>query len=246
MRTRFGRNTLLLAALVAPGAWAQTLNIDPSDDIWAYGHATDGGTDTLMRVWGDGTRSYEPGWPPPDELSYGYLKFDLSGVSPGEYVVTSAVLTVTHRVTSTGTFTKEAGETHPLEVRALSDAFSEATWDFSDPGTPGPSSQLYGTGSLDAYDATQSFRIASDLTGQAFTDAFNGAVSGSGSIAFALTSTMPVTGMDGALPYRIFTKENTDNGLWPRLEVTYQAVPEPMSLAALAAAAVALASRRRR
>ena len=57
---------------------------------------------------------------------------------------------------------------------------------------------------------------------------------------------MPVSGMDGALPYRIFTKDNADGGLWPRLEVTYQAVPEPASLTALAAALSVLALRRRR
>ncbi|MBS1714494.1 MAG: hypothetical protein JST30_09180 [Armatimonadetes bacterium] len=216
---------IALAVLLTATAHAQSYTTGPSDDIWAYGHALDGGTDPLLRVWGDGVTSYKSEWPAGDEWSYGYLRFPLAGIAPGRYKIVSAKLSVTHRVTSSGTFTRQAGETNPLEARALPAVFTEATWDFSDPANPVPSGVLYGNGSMVNYSGTTSFVIPVDLKGAAFETDFNAAVNGTTkSIAVALTSKMPVSGMEGALPYRIFSRENSPS-LRPKLEIVFKRFP---------------------
>lgn len=217
---------LALTVFVLPAlAGAQSASVQPSDDIWAYGHALDGGTDPLLRVWGDGVRSYSSDWPAGDELSYGYLRFPIAGFAPGNYRIVSATLSVTHRVTSSGSFTLDAGLANPLEARAIPATFTEATWDFTDPNNPVPTATLFGIGSMVNFSGTTSFVIPIDLKGAAFEAAFNAAVNGSvKSLAIALTSKMPVTGQQGALPYRIFSRENSAS-LRPRLDIVVKRFP---------------------
>lgn len=224
---------------------AQSYSSAPSSDLWVYGHAQDPAGDAILRVWGDGASSYSPTWPPGDALSHGYLKFDLGGIAPGTYDLTSATLTVTHRVTASGTFTKEVGEANPLEARALGSSFSEATWDYTNPSNPAPQSAVYGIGDLSQYNSAASFQIPINLLGVDFNAAFNAAVNGDHQLAIALTSTMPVSGMVGSSPYRIYSKDHTTPSEFPTLDLEYQVVPEPASLLVLAGGVAAFAKRRR-
>jgi hypothetical protein len=183
-------------------AWSQQLRT--SDDIWVYGRASDPIGDPIMRVWGDGTRSYLDTWPIGDEFSYGYLKFDLRGIPVGRYRVVEATLLLTSLAAR---YTRAQGEANPLEARALAPTFSEATWFFDDPANPAPQATLYGTGDLSAYSSTQPFPLPIDLRGAAFTSALNGAIGGGREIAIALTSRILV-GSQGGTPYRVYTKED--------------------------------------
>lgn len=222
---------------------AQSYSSAPSNDLWVYSHAQDPGGDAVLRVWGDGTSSYNPSWPPGDAFSHGYLKFDLSGIALGTYDLTSATLTVTHRVTAAGTFTKEVADANPLEARALGTNFSEGTWNYNDPSNPAPQSTVYGNGDLSQYNSAASFQIPINLLGADFNAAFNAAVNGDQQLAIALTRTMPVSGMVGSSPYRIYSKDHSVSSEFSILDLQYQVVPEPRTLIALTAGIAAVAKR---
>ena len=207
-------------------AYSQSFTLSPSDDVWVYPHAADPGYDPIGRVWGDSVDSYVPSWPPIEDFSYTYLRFDLSGIAPGQYQLISANLRVTHRVTSSGTFTREAGEAYPLEARGLSGTFSEATWTFTNPTNPYPEAKLFGLGNMNNYNPSSSFDITMNLRNTVFQNEFNTAVnSGAKTLVIALTSKMPVTGQVGALPYRVFTRDYAVSGQRPVLHVSLKRLP---------------------
>lgn len=227
-------------------ASGQTYRSTPSDDIWVYGRAADGGGDPFLRVWGDGRNSRSDRFPPGDEHSYSYTKFNLGGIAPGPYFVTRAELKVRQRTTVGRIYTKADAEANPLEARALGTNFSEDTWNLFDPNTPAPGDLVYGTSSMANYNDTQDFDIVIDLlaTPGAFEAAFNSAVNGDGQVAFALTSKLLVSGQSG-FPYRLYSKES-GLSVAPELTIEYQVVPEPGLMAAMGLGLAALAARRRR
>lgn len=205
---------------------AQSLSVNPTDDVWVYTHAIDLSYDPIGRVWGNSVDSHVPSWPPIEDFSYTYLKFDLTGTAPGQYMLTSANLRVTHRVTSSGTFTREAGEANPLEARGLSGTFSETTWSFANPTNPYPEAKLFGIGNMNNYNPSASFDITLNLKNPVFQNEFNTAVnSGAKTLRIALTTKMPVTGQVGALPYRVFTRDHTVNSQRPLLSLSFKRLP---------------------
>lgn len=239
---RSARHALILfGALSASLSFAETFTQETVGDVWVYDRATDPRFDPILRVWGDGTDSYNKnGYPPGEAFSHGYLMFDLSGIAVGDYFVTSATLRLRMRP---ATYTLEAARANPLEVRALVASWSESTWEYN-AGNPNPEPVRFGVGDLTNYSQAGEWDMTIDLLGGAgFESQFNQAVNGDRRLAVALTSSILVQGQGGA-PYRFYSRDFGLPATAPELDVTFAPVPEPGTLAALALAGLLFRRRR--
>ncbi len=244
---------LALLALSALPAAAVTLTLRPTDDVWVYENSVDPGSDPIARVWGDGTRSFKETYPPGQNFSYTYLRFDLSSLAGASYTVDRAVLRITSRAAG---YTRQEAVDNPLEARGLGKDFREATWNYSDPTNPNPLPSLFGSGDASAYSSTGDWVIPIDLNQdrRAFGGFFNEAVRIDKALKLALTSRLRVDDMGGQ-PYRIYTCDFPLVQRQPTLELTLRPgptavgdpvpVPEPATLTALATALAALTARSR-
>jgi hypothetical protein len=230
-----------IAALV-PVVWAQNLTQETVGDVWVYDRASDPRYDPILRVWGNGSESYNKnGYPPGEAFSHGYLMFDLSGVAPDQYVVTQAVLRLRMRP---ATYTFDAALASPLEARALNPGWDEATWDYN-AANPNPETVRFGTGDLSGYSRNSEWDMTIDLlAGNGFEDRFNTAVNSDGRLAIALTSSILVQGQGGA-PYRLYSRDYGIPGTAPRVSLTFEPVPEPATWGAALAAALLFRRRNR-
>ncbi|MBS1718613.1 MAG: hypothetical protein JSS72_12875 [Armatimonadetes bacterium] len=122
----------LLTGLQAP----QTLELQPTDDIWVYPHASDPATDSFLRIFGSEGRSTAETPTEHPEFSYAYLKFDLSKLPKGAKI-TGATLQVTH--IPNPSFTLDEAKRGRLEARPVSAEFSEKDWDYDKTMKIGPS-----------------------------------------------------------------------------------------------------------
>lgn len=224
---RFAASALGLAALLSVSVNGHTQGIFtgiPTDDIWVYGNAGDPGFDPVLRVWGNGASSVAAAYPP-DDLSHGYLKWNVAAVpnlAQGQYYqVTEAALTVTSQ--RANNYTLAQAQQYPLEARPLAANFAEATWLFDD-ANPNPGEPVLGTGSTANYSASVVYQIPINLlqTPDAFQSAFNAALAGNKQLALALTSKIPAAVMGGAF-YRIYSKDDP-GGRRPSLRVAYTPV----------------------
>ena len=227
--------------MVASMSFAETFSQETVGDVWVYDRATDPRFDPILRVWGDGTESYNKnGYPPGEEFSHSYLMFDLSGVAPGDYFVTSATLRLRMRP---ATYTLDAARANPLEARALGASWNESTWDYN-AGNPNPEPVRFGIGDLSNYSQTGEWDMTIDLLGgTGFEASFNQALNSNGTIAIALTSSILVQGQGGA-PYRFYSRDFGLPGSAPKLDLTFTPVPEPGTMAALALAGLMFRRRR--
>lgn len=245
--------SLTLLTLPALTQAQSTYQAGPTDDIWVYSFAGDQTTDGFLRAWGDGATSIGPN-PPDSSFSHSYLKWDLSAIPNGAYIVQEAKLLVTQQVTLTTQpgYSQAVGNANPLEARPVGDDFNEVDWIFGDPANPFPGDPRFGTGDLSNYIAAGTpnvtgFEIPIDLlAGGDFNTYFNAAVNGGDGLALALTSQLNPAGPGGAT-YRLYSKDNPLQ-LGPSLLIRYQAVPEPGAFATLGAMIVVagLFARRRR
>ncbi len=231
---------LALVPLALPGL-AQSLSQETVGDVWVYDRATDPKFDPILRVWGDGTNSYNKnGYPPGETFSHSYLMFDLSSIAKQDYFVTKATLTLRMRP---ATYTLAAAQANPLEARALGTGWSESTWDYLG-NNPNPRDTRYGVGDLTNYSQSGEWTMTLDLLGgTGFEAGFNGAVKGDGKLALAMTSSILVAGQGGA-PYRFYSRDYGVPGTAPVLDLEFAPVPEPLTL--LAFGGLALLARRRR
>ncbi|MCW5938791.1 MAG: hypothetical protein KF884_05410 [Fimbriimonadaceae bacterium] len=219
---------LFLAAasliLIVPSP-AQSLSLRPTDDVWVYEHSVDPGGDPISRVWGDGTRSFRDSYPPGQEFSYTYLRFDLGSLSGSSYRVESAVLRITSRPAG---YSRQAALANPLEARALGRDFTEATWNYADPTNPNPLG-LFGSGDMGGHSTASDFVIPIDLNQNRslFGQALNAAVKGDKKLKVALTSRLRVDDMGGQ-PYRLYTRDFPLVVRQPLLELTLRPGPEPI------------------
>jgi hypothetical protein len=244
--------SVALALFSLPAA-AQVYQSAPTDDVWVYDFAGDQTTDGFLRAWGNGVSSLAPSYPQGPEWSHSYLKWDISGIGAGNYLLTEAKLLVTQQVSTTTqpSFTQAQGNANPLEARPVGINFEEDTWSFLDPNNPTPGTTRFGTGDLSQYiprgtAGVNGFQITLDLLAEGdFSSYFNTAVNGSGELGLALTSKLNPAGPGGAT-YRLYSL-NSPTGLGPQLLLRYQAVPEPSAAALLAVGSLsALVCLRRR
>jgi hypothetical protein len=225
LQTRSMAPICVTALALSAGAGAQTLSLRPTDDVWVYEHAVDPGGDPVSRVWGDGTRSFKETYPPGQQFSYTYLRFDLSSLTGRSYRVDSATLFITSRPAG---YTRQQALENPLEARLLDKDFTEATWDYTDPSNPNPLG-LFGLGDMRGHSQTSDYAIPIDLNQNRsyFGQALNSAVNADKTLKIALTSRLRVDSMSGQ-PYRIYTRDFPLLPKQPRLELRLRPGPEPI------------------
>lgn len=155
----------MLAAVIATFALAPglaTVDLIPTDDIWAYPHASDPDSDPFLRVWGFEGQSVADSAASSESLGYSFLKFDLTGLPEKKLI--GAELVLTH--TAKPTFTLEMAKRAPLEVRPVASGFSEKTWTYYDLSKYMPAAgkeKVFGAGIPDTVPEDKDFPIRIDL-----------------------------------------------------------------------------------
>jgi hypothetical protein len=182
----------LLAALscVSISAHLSTVELYPTDDVWAYPHASDFDTDPYLRVWGFEGVSVAASAADSESFGYSFLKFDTAGLPDGK-ALKGATLVLTH--IPKPAFTVEMAKAHPLEARPVNAGFTEKNWSYGDlPKFMPPASKdsIFGTGFPKAISEDKDFTFEVDLMAgpNPFAKALEAAKGGS--IAIALTTTL--------------------------------------------------------
>lgn len=197
--------TIALLLLAAPMS-TSVVELYPTDDVWAYPHASDPDKDPFLRVWGVDGASVAPSAAESDSFGYSFLKFDAVGLP--ERPLKSATLTLVH--TAKPSFDLALAKKHPLEVRPVSALFSEKSWGYGDLDKFMPSAgrgAAFGTGSPEAFDSEKDFPIKIDLLGGP--GKFNTLLISartSKAFALALTTTMSPDG-DVRSIYKVYSKD---------------------------------------
>jgi hypothetical protein len=211
--------SLLAAALFSmvsmPICADKTVTLASDEDVWVYPHSNDPGNDPFMRIWGVGGVSVAPSPGDVENFSYGYLKFNLKDVPTDKKLVSAHLILIPAGKPTISAESKE----WPLEARGLGGKFEEKTWTHTMASDISPKKDaLYGSGVITA--KGEEFEIKIDLLGEkssfakdfkATTDAF----------FFGLTSKYDVAdlGMKGI--YKVYTRDNKDKNVHPRLELKF-------------------------
>lgn len=211
-------------ALILAGsspALDSTVDLFPSDDIWAYPHASSPESDPFLRVWGSEDGSVAASAAESESYGYSFLKFNLAGLPEGK-AVKKAVLVLFH--TPKPTFSLETAKRSPLEARAMPDGFNEKNWSYNDLSKFMPvkdQSGLYGSGFPAQLDDAKEFPITIDLTAgtSPFIKNFEVARK-TGTFALALTSSMNPAEEETRATYKLSSKDGPKE-LRPLLKVTF-------------------------
>ncbi len=229
--TRLLLLSTLIIAMTIP-AFAATYNAQPTDDIWVTFMAGNPAGDEYLRTWHNTAEPYiDPNYPgnPANFFSaFSYMKWDMSGIPAGYYQINSATLTV---VNIPAGWTLSHGQSNPLEMRSIAPAFSEISWNYWNTTNPAPGG-VYGEGDLSNYSSTTPFTITTDLLAGStlgrveadFISAFNEAITTTGELGIAASSTMPLAGMGGPDPYKFQSRDHA-SGTGPVLSIDYSLVP---------------------
>lgn len=203
----------------------QASRLVPSDDIWVYSNASDASHDEYLRIWGVEGRSAPKAAEEAEELSMGYLRWDLASLDP-EKKLTRAKLVLT-QIANPG-FTIEEAKMTPLEARTLASDFDEKTWDFAKLGShlPGTDAKsVYGTGYPEKLDKDQTVRIEIDLLKGPgdFSAALAKALrSADKHIAVALTTLMDPSQIGRTGVYKIYSNDTKEELRRPVLELGFE------------------------
>jgi hypothetical protein len=203
----------------------QASRLSPTDDIWVYSNASDAGHDEYLRIWGVEGRSAPKAAEEAEELSMGYLRWDLASLDP-EKKLTRAKLVLT-QIANPG-FTVEEAKATPLEVRTLSANFEEKTWDFAKLGShlPGADAKsVYGSGYPEKLDKDQTVRIEIDLLKGPgdFAAAIAKALRSTDKhIAVALTTLMDPSQIGRTGVYKIYSNDTKEELRRPVLELGFE------------------------
>ncbi len=212
--------SLAISALVLSPLRA-TVEITPTDDVWAYPHASDQVEDQFLRVWGFEGQSVAKSAEESESLGYSFLKFDLAGLP--EKALKGAEMVLTH--SAKPSFTFEIAKKAPLEVRPAKDGFNEKTWTYGDLAKfmpPAAKESIYGAGSPESVPEDKEFPIRIDLAkgpGE-FLKAFESARK-SGVIALSLTTTMSPAESETRSTYKLYSR-NGPKEFRPVLRLTFE------------------------
>ena len=197
--------TIALIALVIP-LQTGVVELYPTDDVWAYPHASDPDKDPFLRVWGLDGASVAPSAAESESFGYSLLKFDAVGLP--ERSLKSATLVLVH--TAKPSFDLSLAKKHPLEARPVKADFSEKTWAYGGLEKFMPSSgkgATFGTGVPDAFDAEKDFPIKINLLeGPGKFDALLVSARTAKFFAIALTTTMSPAD-DVRSVYKVYSKD---------------------------------------
>ncbi|MCB8933651.1 MAG: hypothetical protein M9921_06005 [Fimbriimonadaceae bacterium] len=212
--------TLLLAAaaLHAPFATPQTIELIPTDDVWVYPRAANQDSDEYLRVWGGGDVSVASDAVGSEDFGYAFLKFGVGDVPKGKTLKT-AVLVLTH--IPEPAFTLDAAKAYPLEVRPMPNGFGEKTWDYAQLSKfmpDGGKDAAFGKGAPEKLETDKEFPISIDLLkGPGNFAKYLEAAQKSGPMALALTSAMSPD--DGI--YKFYSKDGP-KAFRPVLRLTFE------------------------
>jgi len=212
---------LLALLLLAP----QSVKLAPSADIWVYANASDPGADEYLRVWGIEGRGAPNDAIDAQEMSFAYLKWDLSTLPAGKKL-TKATLTVTN-IPNPG-YTLEQAKAAPLQARPIGTSFDEKSWTYDMLGKLLPSKdadQIYGTGAPAALTPDKTNPIEIDLLKGPgdFAKAVAGALSSSEkSIGLALTSSIDMASLGRTGIYKLYSRNTKEETLRPQLTLVFE------------------------
>ena len=197
--------TIALLALATP-LRSSVVELYPTDDVWAYPHASDPDKDPFLRVWGLDGASVAPSAAESESFGYSFLKFDAVGLP--EKTLKNATLILVH--TAKPAFDLSLAKKHPLEARPANAAFSEKTWAYGDLDKFMPSSgkgATFGTGVPEAFDAEKDFPIKINLLeGPGRFDSLLTSAKTAKFFAIALTTTMSPAD-DVRSVYKLYSKD---------------------------------------
>lgn len=198
-----------------------TIDLFPTDDVWAYPHASSPDSDPFLRVWGSEDGSVAASAAESESYGYSFLKFNIADLPAGK-TVKKAVLVLYH--TPKPTYSLELAKRSPLEARAMPEGFSEKTWSYNDLAKFMPvkgKAGLFGSGSPEKLEDTKEFPITIDLTGaeSPFTKGFEAARK-AGVFAIALTSSMNPAEEETRATYKLCSKDGPKEHR-PVLRVTF-------------------------
>jgi len=208
--------------LVLSASAQQVYQAQPSDDVWFYDNAFNPGFTGILRVWGteqsavDPTRAF-----PALNYSYSLARWNLTGLRQG---VNYQILSAEIRVTTAPTigYTLQEGFDFPIEARDLNRSdFTEAGWDFNNANNPYPGDLIFGTGTMENYNASSAFVIPVRITAPEFEAYFNSAVNSNGFLGIGFVSRMDPGGQGGTRIYRFYSR-NDAGGRGPVLRVVYR------------------------
>jgi len=205
---------LLAAASMATTTPVQTthgyLDLQPTDDVWVYPHASEPEKDPYLRAWGIDGHSVPAKDDPGQEFSLSYMKFDLKDWPSGERIQ-SATLLLVHAPNPS--FTPEIAKQFPVEVRGLDQDFTEKTWNYTMFENIRPSNAkdaVFGSAFPAPWEKDKAFRVEIDLLkGPAkFEEFVNAALkSANKTLRIAICSNMDPSAGEGRSVYKFFSKD---------------------------------------
>lgn len=210
----------MLASLVALVSLSPaTLELQPTDDMWVYPHASDPGRDPFLRAWGSSGRAVAASADELSEYSYSYLKFDFSKLPAGAKLE-AVTLVLTH--VADPAFSLEAVKQNPLEVRGLKPDFEERTWEYGRAASLAPGN-VFGKSAFTEIPSGKEFAISIDLLKGPgdFRAYVTEQQKANSRVGLALTSAMDAStsGMKGI--YKVFSKDAERKEVRPTLKLTY-------------------------
>lgn len=202
---------LALASILAGPA---TTELNPTDDVWVYAHASDQ-KDPYLRIWSNGSGDLAADANEMEEFSYAYLRFDTSKVPAGK--ITEAKLVLTH--IADPTYTAELAKLNPLVARPIAETFTEKSWSY-DNAKIAPekgADAIFGKGYPESIPAGKEFQITIDLL-KGPKD-FSAYLRKHQAIGISLSSSMDVTGSDSRPVYKVFSKDAETASKRPVLKI---------------------------
>ena len=211
--------TLALVLATSP----TTVELNPSDDIWVYPHATDT-HDAYLRVWGAEGRELAKDVNEMGDFGYSYVRFDLSKLPEGK--LTGATFTVTN-VANPG-YDLAYSKQNPLRARPITPDFSEKDWDYSKAEQNRPEAGdkgFFGGGFAEAIPSDKEFPITIDLLKgpkdfRAYVDVARSSTNKH--MAFALTASMDVEEHGQGCIYKFYSKDCENPSKRPILKLTFE------------------------
>lgn len=215
----------MLPVLIAIAMTPMTMTLTPTDDIWVYPHASDGAKDPFIRVWGNGGKSVAESAGDATEYSYGYFKWNVSSIPPGQSLVAAKLKL--YNVPDPG-FSILQAQAAPLEARILGVGFSEKDWSYDVAEKVSPSqgdASVFGIGTMAPPETGNDVSITIDLlVGKAsFKEALIKALqSESKELAVALTSKLDPSELGMKAVYKVYSKDTERLMSRPTLVLTFE------------------------